>query len=1197
MSNANKIAIIGFSGQFPNSGDVQELWKNVFNRSDCIKKFSREEIDCYHNDLGYVDSKKYRFVGGYPDGVSSFDAAFFGVSPKEALLMDPQQRKFLEHSYLALEYAGYNPLNIKGSVGVFASEGLNSYLLSNIIDSGNWEDGDKEASIYGGGYDYLATRVSYFLNLKGPSFTVQSGCSGSLVAVHMAVQSLMSYESDTALAGGVSILTPVQAGYMFQENGILSESGECKPFDKDADGTIFTNGYGVVVLKRLDDAISDGDTIFATIIASAINNDGNEKISYSAPSVSGQRNVISTALSMAEIDAKDVGYIECHGTGTKLGDPIEFQSLKQAFFEVFESNSCVIGSVKSYVGHMNSAAGIVGLLTALGCIRHKKLPAVLHYNQNNPEIDLENSPFKILKGTADWKNDKNRIAGISSFGVGGTNVHVILEEYEYSNSAASQDREILFMLSAKSQASLEKQIQKWQSFLEDSSDISLADLFFTLAVGRPVFEHKVAFLVSSKEMLSEKLKTANITYSIASGINTNAGQTNLQDLEKAFLSGSNIIWDDYFEKCKRIPLPTYSFDEDKYWIDINYRSGVSGSANRKNPNIDEWFYTPMYVEDDFSDGQVDLQKKWLIIESENNLISNKILEIYPNISIKTVSLSDIKSKEEHFKIFDEFNNSSDWPDIVIHGYSLDNFHDVDDRRILENGLFSLLYTVQALSSANRNSKCTIAIVTNKITSIVDEDFSPLKSTIFGISKTINKEYPYLCKVLDVGHGITKQIISEIEHSNNEFTVYRNGRKFIEKYRKVSITAPNVESQKGTCIAEKSGSGSLDFGSVCEYSDSFEEGVYIITGGLGYFGLDIASLISKKSKKAKIVLIGRSKFPPKNEWMKVIESYGVEHGLSKKIIRLQQIEDSGATVHVEQADVKNFDELNNIFEKYGSIDRIAGVIHAAGVVESSILDRKTIESFDTLFDAKVWGSINVVNASEKYNPKFVVLCSSMNSMIGGLGQADNTASTSFVDYFARYCRAKNKNNVFAINWGAVNQSRKRDFESLVEFRDLSEEHFKNRMTEEERSAVFERLLKNGSKWHRVVVSTIELNSVLERWNEVSTVTSLMKDRKTKRKNRSGIESIKSTKIIPPRNKYEEELCDYFSDILGIDIISTDDNFFEMGGHSLSAIRLNEKIKNTFGLSLHAMSIYEYPVLSDLALFIKNQVESKAQYQGS
>ncbi|MDR3179398.1 MAG: KR domain-containing protein [Holosporaceae bacterium] len=1162
MSNENKIAVIGFSGQFPNANDVSELWKNVFNSVDCTKKFSRDEVDAYHNDLGYVDSKNYKFVGGYPEGFSSFDAAFFGISPKEALFMDPQQRKFLEHAYLALEHAGYNPLEAKGCVGVFASEGVNSYLLNNIIDSGNWSEDDKEMSIYGCGYDYLATRISYLLNLKGPSLTVQSGCSGSLVSVHMAVQSLMSYESDMALTGGVSILTPVQAGYMFQQNGILSESGVCRPFDKDADGTVFTNGYGVVVLKRLEDAIADGDTVFATIIASAINNDGSEKISYSAPSVSGQKNVISTALSMAEIDQRDVGYIECHGTGTKLGDPIEFQSLIQAFSETSKNNSCVIGSVKSYLGHMNSAAGIVGLLTALGCILHKKLPGVLHYNQSNPEIDVENSPFKILKETVEWKSNEKRIAGVSSFGVGGTNVHVILEEYKDSISKTNENREVLFMLSAKSKTSLEKQILKWQKFLEENTEINLNDCFFTLAVRRPVFEYKTAFLISSEKDLLEKLKKAEIVYSKMSGKNVNAIGSDLQKLKKAFLSGDNIIWSDYFTDCKRIPLPAYSFDEDKYWIDIGYRKEGSGSINRKNPNIDEWFYTPMYVEDDFCDKQSDLTKKWLIIEPENNLVSNAIQKIYPDLPVTTIHLNDVKSREEYFEIFEKLKRTSCLPDVIVHGYSLNNFE--DDRQILENGLFSLLYTVQALSSANRNSQCTIAIVTNKITSIVDEDFSPLKSTIFGISKTINKEYPYSCKVLDIGQDITKQIISEIENSNHEFAIYRNNRKFIEKYRKIDIKESKIKLQNGT---------------------------YIITGGLGYFGLDIASLISRKTKNSKIVLIGRSKFPWKSEWEKTIENNGPEHGLSKKIIRLQQIENNGATVYIEQADTKNFSDIENIFAKYGASEGIAGVIHAAGVVESSILDRKTIESFDTLFDAKVWGSINVVKAGEKYNPNFIVLCSSMNSMIGGLGQADNTASTSFVDYFARYCRSKNKSNVFAINWGAVNQSRKRDFESLLEFRDLSEEHFKNRMTEEERSIVFERLLKNGPRWHRVIISTIELNSVLERWNEVSTVTSLVKDRKTTRKKRSEIGNLKSAKIIWPKNKYEEGLSDYFSDILGIDVISADDNFFELGGHSLSAIRLNEKIKSNFGLSLHAMSIYEYPVLSDLASFIKDQIESK------
>jgi polyketide synthase PksJ len=797
MSNENKIAIIGFSGQFPNSNDVDELWKNIFDGRDCMKKLSRDEVDDYHNDLGYVDSKNYRFVGGYPETFSSFDAAFFGISPKEAMFMDPQHRKFLEHAYLAFEHAGYNPLNIKESVGVFASEGVNSYLLNNIIDSGNWPDDDKEMSIYGCGYDYLATRVSYLLNLKGPSFTIQSGCSGSLASVHMAVQSLMSFDSDMALAGGVSILTPVQAGYMFQQNGILSESGACRPFDKDADGTIFTNGYGVVVLKRLEDAISAGDNIFATIIASAINNDGSEKISYSAPSVSGQRNVLTTALSIAEIKAKDVGYVECHGTGTKLGDPIEFQALMQAFDDAPKNNSTVIGSVKSYLGHMNSAAGIVGLLTALGCILHKKLPAVLNYKQNNPEIDTDNSPFKILKTASEWKCDKKRIAGVSSFGVGGTNVHVILEEYENTVSPAGSNKETLFMLSAKSQTSLEKQIGKWEEFLKSNAEINFENLFFTLAVGRPVFEYKTAFLFSSREDLINKLKSAEVIHSTASGSTINANEKSLQNLKQAFLAGNDIIWDSYFKNYKHIPLPTYSFDEDKYWIDIGYRSGNSESMNRKNPNIDEWFYTPIYVEDDFSDKEPDAKNKWLIIEPENNFVSNKIRKVYPDLSINTVHLKDVKSKEEYFDIFKKLKESSNLPDIIVHAYSLNNFDEADDPKILENGLFSLLYTVRTLSSVNRDSKCKIAVVTDKITSIVDEDFSPLKSTVFGISKTINKEYPYSCKVLDIGQNITKQIINEIENSANEFAIYRNNHKFIERYRKIEIKESKTDLQTGT----------------------------------------------------------------------------------------------------------------------------------------------------------------------------------------------------------------------------------------------------------------------------------------------------------------------------------------------------------------------------------------------------------------
>lgn len=1164
MSNKNKIAIIGFSGQFPNCTDVEQLWKNTLSNVDCVKRFTRDEVDDYHNDLGYVDSKKYRFVGGYPSGYSSFDAAFFGISPREAMFMDPQHRKFLECSYKALEFAGYNPLEMPNSVGVFASEGLNSYLLNNIIDSGNWPEDEKEITIYGTGYDYLATRVSYLLNLRGPSFTVQSGCSGSLVAVHMAVQSLLSYECDTALAGGVSISTPVEAGYMYRENGILSESGVCRPFEKNADGTVFTNGYGAVVLKRLDDAIADNDTIFATIIGSAINNDGDDKVSYSAPSVSGQKEVIKEAYSIAEVDLGDIGYIECHGTGTKLGDPIEFAALSQVFAKAAKDNTCVLGSVKSYLGHMNSAAGIVGLLSTVGYIVNKKLPAVLHFNQVNSEIDIDNSHFRVLKESENWKCSDLRRAGISSFGVGGTNVHVVLEEYNNSNRLAEVSMStIVFMLSAKSEVSLKRQIKSWHEFLGNHDSIKLEDLFFTLAVGRPTFEYKVAFVASSIGEILERLNNVEIIKSSATGRTIVSKDCDVQKLCRAFLAGDKISWEKFFNGNKRIPLPTYSFEDEEYWIDIGYRSGTS-FVNRKNPNIDEWFYTPIYVEEDIEERSPDANKEWLILEGHGTNISEQIKKFYPHMNLIIVNLKDIKSREEYFDIFNNLKKSGKIPEVIVHCCSLNNFSNIDDKRILENGLFSLLYTVQALSSVDRNNKHTIAVLTNQLGSVLDEEFSPLKSTIFGISKTINKEYPYSCKVLDIGPMLSKEIISEIEFCQEEFSVYRNNRKFIEKHRKVNVSDNS--------------------------QISLENGTYIITGGLGYFGLDIAQLISEKASKARIVLIGRSLFPPKEEWAKIIQEKGENHGLSKKIIRLQQMESNGSEVCVESINVKNAADLKKIYELYGS--DLIGVIHAAGVVESSILDRKDIRSFDTLFDAKVWGSINIVKESLNYNPKFVILCSSMNSMIGGLGQADNTASTSFVDYFAKYCRNQGLKNVFAINWGAVNQTRRREFESLVEFRDLSEEHFKNRMTDGERFTVFERLLKCGARWHKIIISTIELNAVLENWNKVSTVTSLIKDRKISYKKRADISNLCCSEIIMPRNQYEEFLCNCFSDILGIDQISVDDNFFELGGHSLSAIRLSEKIKNKFGLGLHAMFIYEYPRLLDLAMFIREQVESKS-----
>ncbi|MFA5075514.1 MAG: beta-ketoacyl synthase N-terminal-like domain-containing protein [Candidatus Babeliales bacterium] len=1164
--NINKIAVIGFSGQFPGAQDVEEFWENIFAGVNGLITYKREDIDQAHNNSGLIDNKNYRAVGGGPKGMKNFDASFFGISPKEALLMDPQHRKFLETAYLAFEHAGYNPFDIKQPVAIFASEGVNTYLLSNIIDSSRWSE-DQEAAIYGCGYDYLATRVSYLLNLKGPSLTVQSGCSSSLLAVHLGIKSLLSFECDMALVGGVSILTPFPAGYVYQDGGILSESGVCRPFDAQADGTIFSNGYGAVILKRLDDAIQDRDTIYATILSSAVNNDGNDKISYSAPGVAGQRDVILSALAFADISPESIGYIECHGTGTKLGDPIEIKALQSAYNQfTSRKHFCAIGSIKSTIGHMNSAAGIAGFLNVIGSLYKKRLLGIKHFTKPNSEINFEDSPFYVLNRSVTWESNAPRRAAISSFGIGGTNIHMVLEEYQATNLMQKNiNKQTLFALSAKTEDSLKRIIDKWIKYLENHINLNINDICFTLAVGRPVFEFRVAIVTNGCKDLLSQLKTVKCSKALPNSKIINAKETTCESLKIAFEQGIKINWNDFFDQnARKIALPTYAFQEDCYWLDIEQRAEQAIFKNHKNPDLNQWFYTQQYIESDIKKSNVPIPNNWLIFDAEDSLVE-QIKLFCPKASVTVVKQETVKEKKDYITIFENLNKIGKMPDIIVHGFLMNKMPE-NNPAVLESGLFSVMYIIQALNETAVGHKCRIAIIAKDIATLSNnEELNPLKATIFGLTRTINKEYSHhSCILMDIDRLNSLSMINDIVFSEDEFVVYRGWQRFIEHYRAINVPADALNLIDGT---------------------------YIITGGLGCFGLDIADVISEHIPMVNLVLLDRVPFPSKDKWANIIKEHGPSHGLVKKILRLQALEMRGSSVSVESVNVMDLIALKKIYKKADNNKPVKGIIHAAGVVESSILDRKTPKSFDCLFDAKVWGSINVVKAANDYNPDFILLCSSMNSMIGGLGQADNTASTSFVDYFARYCRNNGNKNVFALNWGAVNQSRVREFESLPEFQTLSQEHLKNRMTEEERKIIFKRILASGKNWYRIVISTIDINCVLKEWNKVSSIKALTQDRKIQFKSRAELHHLKDVPLQEPSTNVEKILCAHVQEILGIDKVSRLDNFFELGGHSLSAIRLNEKIKRDFGLQLHAMTIYEYPVIRDISDFIKTELDQK------
>ncbi|MEM7342692.1 MAG: type I polyketide synthase [Chloroflexota bacterium] len=494
------VAIVGMSGRFPGATDIDTFWQNLCNGVESITHFAEQHLDP-SLDPDQTKQPNYVKARGIVADADKFDAAFFGFTPKMAEIMDPQQRVCLEVAWSALEDAGYDSENFDGMIGVYAGMANNSYFPSSIFGRADVINrvGEFQAML-ANEKDYLATRISHQLNLTGPSVGVYTACSTSLVAVVQAFYSLMSFQCDMALAGGVTITAPQASGYLHQEGGIQSSDGHCRPFDAKAEGTVFGDGVGMVVLKRLEDAVADGDRICAIIRGAAMNNDGATKVSYAAPSVDGQAQVIAMAHAQADINPETISYIEAHGTATHLGDPIEIEALTQAFRDQTDKKQfCAIGSVKSNFGHLIAASGVAGLIKTTLALQHKQLPPTLHFEKPNPQIDFENSPFYVNDTLQAWSADQApRRAGISSFGIGGTNAHVILEEAPSAKPSGPSRPQQLLMVSAKNEAALDTATANLAEQLQQQPDLSVADTAYTLQTGRRDFKYRRMVVCSDK---------------------------------------------------------------------------------------------------------------------------------------------------------------------------------------------------------------------------------------------------------------------------------------------------------------------------------------------------------------------------------------------------------------------------------------------------------------------------------------------------------------------------------------------------------------------------------------------------------------------------------------------------------------------------------------------------------------------------
>ncbi|MFH1937853.1 MAG: beta-ketoacyl synthase N-terminal-like domain-containing protein, partial [Bacteroidota bacterium] len=529
--DSRDIAIIGMAGRFPGAQDIETFWNNLRNGLESIHIFSDEELQENGVDKTLFNNPDYVKAGGILEGAELFDASFFGYTPKEAEILDPQQRLFLEIAWAGMEHAGYDVEKIHVPVGVFAGAGISTYFINHLLPNQKLLETFGGYQLMLGDKDFIATRIAYKLNLKGPALTIHTACSTSLVAVHVACQSLLNNECEMALAGGVSVSFPQKQGYLYQEGMIASPDGHCRAFDATAKGTVIGAGGGVVVLKQLGRALTDGDTVHGVIKGSAVNNDGMDKVGFTAPSVDGQAAVITKA--MGGLDYESISYIEAHGTGTELGDPIEISALTQAYRRRTQKTGyCALGSVKTNIGHLDTAAGVAGLIKTVLALKHREIPPSLHFHTPNPQIDFANSPFFVNTELQPWESPTPRRAGVSSFGIGGTNAHVVVEEapkasVRHQASGVNNHWQIV-CLSARTESALKQLSHNLADYVTIHPELNLADIAYTLNVGRKAFTHR-GFLIG------QDLSEAAIILRHQSPGGWHQGQTDDQEPQVVFM--------------------------------------------------------------------------------------------------------------------------------------------------------------------------------------------------------------------------------------------------------------------------------------------------------------------------------------------------------------------------------------------------------------------------------------------------------------------------------------------------------------------------------------------------------------------------------------------------------------------------------------------------------------------------------------
>lgn len=1155
-----EFAVIGLACRLPDANTPEIFWKNLLKGHDSVGAFPKKRMD----DVRYISEQTFNEyngfqcrIGSYLDQIDQFDHSYFKITAAEARVMDPAQRIFLEVASEAIENAGLTEESLKGSkTAVFVGYSINEDNYVDILPK------DDPNIALGNQPSVLAYRLSFLYDMRGPTMVIDTACSSSLVAVHQACQSIAAGDCEQAVVGGVNVRI-FPAIREISNLGIEAFDGRCKTFDENANGTNIGDGVAAIILKRKDLAEKDGDYIHAIIKGSAVNSDGNAN-GITAPNPEAQANVIQDAWKKANIDPKDLSFIETHGTGTKLGDPIEVMGLTHAFqSKTDQTKFCALGAVKTNIGHLEATSGIVGLIKAILAVKNRQLPGNIHFKKANPYIDFEHTAVFPASSPVDYSHQSTVLAGVSSFGISGTNCHLVLQNYqEAPSNLVKLEQPLIFLFSSKQEESLKPLVCKYLDWLENHPEASLCDISYTLALGRNHHEYRLAFTASSVVELSNKLKN----YVESSAIDESAHQ---EDLAKLFLGKSPIYWSRFYPKGsgKKIPLPTYAFHHRRHWPKLEAKKKYSLEERLKSV-----FY---HLEWEREEGVVSKEtlekhqkKRFLCFMHENpeheafaNYIESKgicLNRVYPAENYKNENhrfFIDPKSESNYQQLVNDIfpKDTKDFGGIIhlwdcIDVPSLKEWVEINPCQDL--GAFSLYHIVRALDIKKIQTEWRLVSLTAYAQKVADDDhpLDPTRMPALGINKVISQEKPLVQSLAidsalsdDIHEALFKEMFATETYSQ-AVVGFRHGKRYVQTLARKTIDL--LEEREASIVSH---------------------GVYLIAGGAGYLGLNTAKLLAQK-ESVKIILTGRK---PEEELSQ------------KQVDAIKEIRNLGSEVIYIQNDVTDFEDckklISQIEEKWKTID---GIFVAIKNISHKRLDDVSFDEFSSNILAKVKGTWLLDYFTAHLPVRFMATFSSISSLTGGPTGADCSASNLFLDSFGDWRNNQGRATV-TMNYTLIEA----DDGSLLSDRmsmipPLSREEFLGCLELcITKNLDFAVMADFNSRVMNLVLPFMKIKFSKE-------ISSQFQESQE-----SHIESELESKVELSIEEIITIMQGIWKEVLGVDEVQPNANFFDIGGESISAVKLLHLTNVQLQIQLEIGDLYSYPVLEDLSRSILERMNKK------